>query len=136
MPMNRIVLMPLFIPAFLVFASIADDYLPSNWLGGNPQSAVWGLTGAIAGIVYLAILRKIEGLRFTDSLEIKIHNEQVKLLATTANAVAIGLLAVALIQPLTGKLEISLMTAVWLALAIVTHSFAQKLLSFMQNDRA
>lgn len=135
MPMNRIVLLLLFIPAFLVFASIVDDYLPREWLGGNPQSGAWGLAGAVAGSVYLTMMRKIKSLRFTDPLEIKIYNEQIKLLAATTNAIAIGLLAVALIEPLKGNLDVSLMTAIWIVLAVIAHSFAQKLLSFMQNDR-
>jgi hypothetical protein len=135
MPMNRIVLLLLFVPAFLVFAPIADDYLPREWFGGNPQSGAWGLAGAVTGSVYLIMMRKIKSLRFTEPLEIKVYNEQIKLLAATTNAIAIGLLAVALIEPIKGNLEIYPMTAIWLVLAVIAHSFAQKLLSFMQNDR-
>ena len=135
MPMNRTVLLLLIIPAFLVLASTVDGYLPQELLGGTPKAGIWGLAGAITLGVYRTIMQKIQRAHFGSSLAIKNHNEQVKLLATTTNAMAIGLLVLALIEPLKGNLRVSLATAFWLVMAIIVHSFAQKLLSFIQDEK-
>lgn len=135
MPMNRVVLLLLIIPVFLVFASIVDDYLPRELLGGSPQMGIWGLAAAVTLGVYRTIMQKMQSAHFGSLLAIKIHNEQVKLLATTTNAVAIGLLVIALIEPIKGNLHVSLTTAFWLVMAILVHSFAQKILSFIQDEK-
>lgn len=126
MPMNRVVLLLLIIPVFLVFASIVDNYLPRELLGTNPQDGIWGLAAVVTLGVYRTIMQKMQNAHLSSLLAIRVHNEQVKLLAATTNAVAIGLLVLALIEPIKGNLHVSLTTAFWLVMAVLVHSFAQK----------
>jgi len=126
MPMNRVILLLLIIPVFLVFASIVDGYLPRELLGANPQDGIWGLAAVVTLVVYRTIIQKMQNAHLSNSLAIRVHNEQVKLLAVTTNAVAIGLLVLALIEPIKGNLQVSLTTAFWLVMAVLVHSVAQK----------
>lgn len=135
MPMNRVVLLLLIIPVFLVFASIVDDYLPRKLLGANLQDGIWGLAAVVTLGVYRTIMQKMQNAHLSSLLTIRVHNEQVKLLAATTNAVAIGLLVLALIEPIKGNLHVSLTTAFWLVMAILVHSAAQKILSFIQDEK-
>ncbi|MBZ0260033.1 MAG: hypothetical protein K8F90_05490 [Hyphomicrobiales bacterium] len=132
--MNRVVLLLLIIPVFLVFASIVDGYLPRELLGANPQDGIWGLAAVVTLVVYRTIIQKMQNAHLSNSLAIRVHNEQVKLLAVTTNAVAIGLLVLALIEPIKGNLQVSLTTAFWLVMAVLVHSVAQKILSFIQDE--
>ncbi|WP_323765301.1 hypothetical protein [Marinovum sp.] len=64
-----------------------------------------------------------------------IHNERVKLLASFANAIALGLIAFAILRPLTaGTLRFDGLTAVWGSIGLAIHGLSHYILGMLRKE--
>jgi hypothetical protein len=96
----------------------------------------WGAAGALLVTSFKLMMRSLqEAQSATDVADTKIFNEQIKLLATTINYVALGLFAGALLQPLTVESSgYGLLNFVLLLLGVYIHSVSQQVLFLMKRE--
>ncbi|WP_417523584.1 hypothetical protein [Marinovum sp.] len=72
-------------------------------------------------------------MRLRDAL--LIHNERVKLLASFANAIALGLIAFAILRPLTeGRLQFDRLSAGWGFGGLAIHGLSHYILGMLRKE--
>lgn len=65
------------------------------------------------------------------------HNERTKLFAGFVNAIAIGLIAFAVLRPLTsGEASVSVTTFYWTAAGFALHAVSHYILRYLVQDAA
>lgn len=81
------------------------------------------------------MLRFLGQIKLKDTHDIKIHNEQIRLLSGTTNAIALGIIGFLLLDAIKDqKLDLSVF-AVLFVTGVYIHHTAQKILSFMLSDK-
>ena len=124
----------LFIPPFLF---LAVNYTTLGDFGGHWswKKMLWIFAGSVTGLVYSSMLRILGQIKVTDTLEIKIHNDQIRLLSNTTNTIALGVMGFLLLDALKDqKLDINIFAGLFI-MGVYVHYIAQKILSFMLSDK-
>jgi hypothetical protein len=124
----------LFIPPFLF---LFVNYVTSGNFSGHWSwnEFLWLFAASVTGLVYSTMLRILGQIRLTDSHDIKIHNEQIRLLSGTTNAIALGIIGFLLLDAIKDqKLGLTVFAVLFMT-GIYIHYIAHKILSFMLSDK-
>ena len=117
--------------------------LMTYFLGAHPPSFLDGKTwgtclSVVSGLaIYWALKGVMNALRVTTvatTHEAKTFNEQVKLMATTVNAVALAFLVIALVQPTSYNSAFELNSGLLLLFGLFLHTRTYKILECMKAD--
>ncbi len=97
MPINKIIWLFYLPPIAIILVNVAGDRNLFEH-GGTIEAFGQSFIAAFTAGIYSFALKILQNVHLSDSAKIKTHNEQLKLLSNTTNAIALGVFAFALID--------------------------------------
>jgi hypothetical protein len=92
------------------------------------------ISGSVLWPSSIELMKRLREAEFSNVDDARIFNEQVKMLASSLNFVALGLFAAALLKPVSeGSLHFGAYNVVVCIGAIYLHSLAQRILETLKN---
>jgi cytochrome bd-type quinol oxidase subunit 2 len=88
----------LWIGPIIMFFTLLDSKIPDVYvLGGSIRSGYWGLCGALCGYIVKNVFREFRTTKSRNSEEAKVINEQIKIISSFMNYLAIGIIGATVI---------------------------------------
>ena len=106
-------------PLLCMMAYLLGDH--PIWLEAETwRNGLWGIAGSVTGLIWIRIpgfLREAKIL----AKEIRIFNDQVRLMANSLNAIALGIVAFTFVQPLVAGLKFEPKHGILLIFGVFLH---------------
>jgi hypothetical protein len=121
-------------PLGLFLAYFFKDHPPSILDSHRWEDGLWGASGSLAYVAIKGMMYSLKEAQTKTPLEAKIFNEQLKLMATSLNAIALAFLAIAFVQPAANNLEFNLKDGALFVFGLFLHTRTYKILEYLRTD--
>ena len=117
-----------------IFMALVGYGIPSIKQMPLLESALSSAGGVLSYWAVKGLMSSVKSHVVQTAHEAKIFNEQLKLMATSLNAIALAVLAVGLVQPAVNNLPITAQTAILTLFGVFLHTRVYGLLACMKED--
>ena len=122
------------LPGGFIFAYLLASHNPACLDQKSWQTILASMTSCTTWWALTGVMRNLRNATLNNSLEVKIFNEQVKLMATSLNALALAILVFGIAQPVINQQPFQIWNGVLLLIGIFVHTRSYLILACMKAD--
>ncbi|MEO6607590.1 MAG: hypothetical protein ABIN69_03880 [Aestuariivirga sp.] len=122
------------LPVGFLIAYFLKGHNPSFISQESWDDGLLGGCGATFGLSLTGIMQNLREAIVSTALEAKIFNEQIKLMATSLNAMALAILIFSVVQPIVNRLQFEWRDAFLFLMGIFIHTRSYAVLGCMKAD--
>lgn len=121
-------------PLACLIAYFLENHWPPFMTQDSWKTIPWSVAGMLFWFALTVHLGLLKNAQPSTSSEIKIFGEQVKLSVGLFNAIAIGLLAITFVRPLTERFAFGLKEGFLVIVAMLFHIHAHRIIACMKFE--